>query len=71
MLIEESRKFVKNLFNVPTQGFITSYMDSDLKIINGVAIVKQSDLRVLICAFIHNKLHGYCLTFKSGKLETL
>ena len=62
MLIESSRKFVKN-YNIGNLGFVTCFMDSDLKIIHGIALVKQSDMKVFICSFLNNKRHGHCLTF--------
>ena len=70
MLIESSRKFVKN-YNIGNLGFVTCFMDSDLKIIHGIALVKQSDMKVFICSFLNNKRHGHCLTFQHGRLITL
>ena len=41
-LMLDYRKFVRN-FNIPFLGFVSGFMDSELKILNGLAIVKQSD----------------------------
>ena len=52
-------------------GFVTCFADEDIKEIQGPALIKQSDLKVLVCSYLNKKLHGNCLTFKYGKLESI
>ena len=47
-LTEEPKKVVRNHF-VASQGYVSCIMDNSLTIIHGFTIVKQQDLKVLIC----------------------
>jgi len=74
-LIKGVRKFVKN-HNVPIHGFITAFMDTNVEnldpiSIHGPAIIKKSNLNVMIAALRRNKLHGHCLIYMLGKLIAL
>jgi len=69
-LIEKQRRFVKN-HNIPSLGYVTGFMDSKIIQIHGAAIVKQNDLKVMLCAFRNKKYHGHSLTYNLGKLIAL
>jgi len=69
-LIEKQRMFVKN-HNIPSLGYVTGFMDSKIIQMHGAAIVKQNDLKVMLCAFRNKKYHGHSLTYFHGKLIAL
>ena len=56
---------------ISSLGFVTGFTDSELNHVHGYAIVKQNDLKVIIGGFLNDKLHGYCLTYMNGKIESL
>ena len=56
---------------ISSLGFVTGFTDSDLSRVHGYAIVKQTNMKVIIGGYLNDKLHGYCLTYEHGKLESL
>ena len=56
---------------ISSLGFVTGFTDSELNHVHGYAIVKKNDLKVIIGGYLNDKLHGYCLTYMNGKIESL
>ena len=66
-----NRKFVRNHYVPEKDAFLTCFMNDELTKGHGYCIVKQSDLTVYLCCFLEFQLHGFCLTFRLGKLISL
>ena len=66
-----NRKFVRNHYVPEKDAFLTCFMNDELTKMHGYCIVKQTDLKVYLCCFLESQLHGFCLTYKLGKLISL
>ena len=66
-----NRIFVRNHYIPAKDAYLTCFMDQDLINMHGYCISKHNDLKVMVCSFLEFHIHGYCLTFKFGKLISL
>ena len=66
-----NRKFVRNHYVPEQDAFLTCFMNDELTNMLGYCIAKKSNLKVRLCSYLEQLLHGYCLTYKFSKLISL